>query len=184
VNTAISVWQLNALLLAGPLGWKEARAPAERGLAWLEGMIDAEGRAGYDAPGRFPNGSEGLTAMAALSLGGAGGSAQPAQDARARAARSLLEAAASTPTKLDYYRSFFLEYALRAVEKTSPSAGGRSHEMIVESQVRAGPHSGSFEPLDRWSATGGRVYSTAMAALSLQADANAPRMIAMMRGSN
>lgn len=181
-NTAISVWQLNALLLAGPLGWPEARAPAERGLAWLEGMIDAEGRAGYEAPGHFPNGSEGLTAMAALSLGGADGSDSLFGDARARAARSLLEAAASTPRKLDYYRSFFLEYALRAVEKSSPGASGRSHDMIVESQVRAGPHSGSFEPSDRWSITGGRVYSTAMAALSLQADANAPRMIAMMRG--
>ena len=93
-----------------------------------------------------------------------------------------MKAAAYRPRDLDYYRAFFFEYALRAVEEASSGAVARSREMIVESQVKAGPHSGSFEPLDRWSATGGRVYSTAMAALSLQADANAPRMIAMMRG--
>jgi len=182
VNTAISVWQLNALLLAGRLGWPETSGVAERGLAWLGGMIDTEGRAGYDARGRFPNGPEALTAMAALSLGAAGDAVAISGDARARAARSLLESAASTPRDLDYYRAFFLEYALRAVEKSLPGGGGRSREMIVSSQVKAGPNSGSFEPRDRWSATGGRVYSTAMAALSLQADANAPRMIAMMRG--
>ncbi len=182
-NTAISVWQVNALLLGGGLGWPEARGSAARGLAWIEGMIDAEGRAGYDALGRFPNGPEGLTAMAALSLGAADGSAGSGGDGRSRAARSLVRAAAERPRDLDYYRAFFFEYALRAVEQSASGAGGRSHEMIVGSQVTAGPNSGSFEPRDRWSSAGGRVYSTAMAALSLQADANAPRMIAMMRGS-
>jgi hypothetical protein len=181
-NTAISVWQVNALLLAGSLGWPEARGSAVRGLAWIEGMIDAEGRAGYDAVGRFPNGPEGLTAMAALSLGAADGSPGSGGDGRSRAARSLVRAAAERPRDLDYYRAFFFEYALRAVERSASCAGGRSREMIVESQVTAGPNSGSFEPRDRWSSAGGRVYSTAMAALSLQADANAPRMIAMMRG--
>ncbi|MHC5058053.1 MAG: hypothetical protein ACYTKD_25615 [Planctomycetota bacterium] len=200
VNTAISCWQVNALLLAGALGWPEAEAGAAagKGLAWLDDMIDAEGRAGYDARGRFPNGPEGLTAMAALSLGAAGETVAPSGDARSRAARSLAKAAAGTPRDLDYYRAFFLEYALRAVEKTSPGAegqapsgvrpaptgvaGGRSREMIVGSQVKTGPNSGSFEPRDRWSSAGGRVYSTAMAALSLQAEENAPRLIAMMRG--
>ncbi|MHC4249193.1 MAG: zf-HC2 domain-containing protein [Planctomycetota bacterium] len=200
VNTAISVWQVNALLLAGALGWPEAEAAAVagKGLAWLEDMIDGDGRAGYDARGRFPNGPEGLTAMAALSLGAAGEAVAPAGDARSRATRSLVKAASYRPRDLDYYRAFFLEYALRAVEQSAsgaegqaPSgvrpaltgvAGGRSREMIVGSQVKTGPNSGSFEPRDRWSSAGGRVYSTAMAALSLQAEENAPRLIAMMRG--
>ena len=183
VNTAISVWQLNALLLAGRLGWPQTRGATERGLAWLADMVDAEGRAGYDAVGRFPNGPEALTAMAAFSLGAADGSSGGGGDEGSRVARSLVRAAAERPRDLDYYRAFFFEYALHAVKGGASGPGGRSREMIVESQVKAGPHSGSFEPRDRWSATGGRVYSTAMAALSLQADANAPRMIAMMRGN-
>jgi len=182
VNTAISVWQLNALLLAGRLGWPKTRGVTERGLAWLADMVDAEGRAGYDARGRFPNGPDALTAMAAFSLGAADGFPGGGGDEGSLVARSLVRAAAERPRDLDYYRAFFFEYALHAVEGGGSVSGGRSREIIVSSQVQAGPNSGSFEPRDRWSATGGRVYSTAMAALSLQADANAPRMIAMMRG--
>ena len=65
------------------------------------------------------------------------------------------------------------------------SAGLPPHRRaaLVESQVTEGPYSGSFHPRDRWSLTGGRVYSTAMAALSLQADEHAPKMLAMMRGT-
>jgi hypothetical protein len=176
VNTAITVWQLNALLLAASLEWPDARPAADRGLAWLEGMIDSRGRAGYDGRGRFPYGPEGLTAMAAFSLAGGKGAGR---------ARALAGALRGEEGKLDYYRSFFLAYALRAVEETRAPGAGETpvDEMLVETQVKEGPNRGSFEPLDRWSNTGGRVYATAAAALSLQADEHAPRLIAMMQGT-
>jgi hypothetical protein len=192
----VTAWQLNALLLASSLGWPDSRPAAEKGLAWLATMIDAEGRAGYERPGHFPDGSESLTAMAAFLFGAAPGRSGEVEGRGSKVARSLARAVAEERRDVDYYRSFFFAYALHAVEGTGGTggaggAGGTDAtggprpvpSALVESQVTEGPYSGSFEPRDRWSVTGGRVYSTAMAALSLQADEHAPKMLAMMRGT-
>ncbi|MCX6997665.1 MAG: hypothetical protein NTV49_11405 [Kiritimatiellaeota bacterium] len=40
---------------------------------------------------------------------------------------------------------------------------------VLTRQIRAGPAAGSWEPGDRWSRAGGRIYATAMAVLTLQA---------------
>jgi len=190
VNTSVTAWQLNAPLLASSLGWPDSRPAAEKGLAWLATMIDAEGRAGYERPGHFPDGSESLTAMAAFLFGAAPGRPGEGEARGSKVARSLARAVAEERRDVDYYRSFFFAYALHAVEGTggggrADTTGGPAPEpsALVESQVTEGPYSGSFEPRDRWSVTGGRVYSTAMAALSLQADEHAPKMLAMMRGT-
>jgi anti-sigma factor RsiW len=39
---------------------------------------------------------------------------------------------------------------------------------LLRNQIRSGPYKGSWPPEDRWSLAGGRVYSTARAALSLK----------------
>ena len=184
-------------------GWPDSRSPAEKGLAWLATMIDAEGRAGYERPGHFPDGSESLTAMAAFLLGAAPARPGESEGRGSKVARSLARAVAEERRDVDYYRSFFFAYALHAVGGTGGAAGPDStggalpvpsatsraglpehrRSALVESQVTEGQYSGSFEPRDRWSVTGGRVYATAMAALSLQADEHAPKMLAMMRGT-
>ena len=41
-------------------------------------------------------------------------------------------------------------------------------DLLVAEQVQAGPAAGSWEPRDAWGPYGGRVYSTAVAALSLE----------------
>jgi hypothetical protein len=41
-------------------------------------------------------------------------------------------------------------------------------DLLVSEQVQQGEHAGSWEPRDMWSGYGGRVYSTALAALCLE----------------
>jgi len=190
-NTAVTTWQVHALLLAGSLGWEEAGRFAERGLAWLRSMLDAEGTIGYRAPRDFPYGEDALAAMAGFLLlasspeeRAAPARAETGDAALARLAETIRRSASRGRGELDYYRSYFLSYAIHA------AAGGEAarladalREPILRMQVRSGPHSGSWEPADRWSLAGGRVYATAMAALSLQADSRAPRLIGSIRSS-
>ena len=41
-------------------------------------------------------------------------------------------------------------------------------DLLISEQVIAGPHAGSWEPRDQWGGYGGRIYSTAFAALTLE----------------
>ncbi len=115
----------------------------------------------------------------------------------ARAVRSLVRLTSTPAGGTDYYRSYFLTHALRVAEATehrdlassgAPEGDGRSRQTdelrvaLIERQLRAGPNSGSWSPSDRWGLTGGRVYSTAMAALSLEADGRADELVARVRG--
>jgi hypothetical protein len=180
-NTPIAVWQIHALSLAGALGWERVRPAADRGLAWLRGVVDERGIAGYRAPRDFPYGSDSLTAMAAFYLI-AHRSADEDAGREARMADAVRDAAARPAGDLDFYRCYFLSYALHATDAFDPARALQAR--LAGAQVRQGPHSGSWEPNDRWSVTGGRVYATALAALSLEAPCRAPRVIAMLRGGD
>jgi hypothetical protein len=39
---------------------------------------------------------------------------------------------------------------------------------ILEHQITSGPAAGSWDPTDRWSLIGGRIYQTALCTLSLE----------------
>ncbi|MHC4252248.1 MAG: hypothetical protein ACYS9X_24280, partial [Planctomycetota bacterium] len=55
---------------------------------------------------------------------------------------------------------------------------GAMRDMLVEHQRRGGPAiHGSWDPVGRWSAKGGRVYSTAMGALCLEVYYRYPVML-------
>jgi hypothetical protein len=197
-NTSVTAWQIHALLLAASLDWPDASAAGARGLAWLEGIVGDDGLAGYTRPGDHPNGPETLTAMTALMLSVGSSEMDAAGPEGARAVRSLVRlTSAPAAGSTDYYRSYFLTHALRVAEATEhrevalsgtpegeerPRPTDELRVALVERQLRAGPNSGSWSPSDRWGLTGGRVYSTAMAALSLEADRRADELVAWVRG--
>lgn len=181
-NTPIAVWQVHALSLARSLGWTEANDATDRGVVWLRSLVDDRGLAGYSAPADFPYGSDALTAMAAFYLMSHDTDAEAAVG-RNVMAQAVRTAAARPIEGLDYYRCYFLSYAVRAAQPTGGTmSADYLHDTLVERQLQEGPHSGSWEPNDRWSLTGGRVYATALAALSLEAEQRAPRVIAMLKG--
>ena len=165
-NTSITAWQLKALLAARGSGWPEVAPAAERGLAWVETTLDKDGRAGYSRAGDYPYGSGGVTAMAAmcLRLGG--------RDV-CRVSGGLEDAASSGLSDSDYVQVYFLQQALRAAapcagEDRLARAAAQLRRVVAARQLKQGPNSGSWDPCDRWGRAGGRVYSTAMGALSLE----------------
>ncbi len=175
-NTSISAWQLQALLLASGLDWPETRAAADRGLTWVEGTLDASGRAGYARAGDFPYGNRGLTAMASVCLA-MGRRPSERNDA------GLVDAAATGLSDTDYVQVYYLAQALEVAERRGRAGdpelmrlSARLRRVVAERQIRRGPDSGSWDPADRWGRAGGRVYATAMGALSLQASERARRL--------
>ncbi|GAH78662.1 unnamed protein product, partial [marine sediment metagenome] len=107
-----------------------------------------------------------------------------------RMMNGLSRAAAESVDEPDYYEWYFLAHALRAAQGTRVRETAEFSRMaaelrtaLLERQVKTGPHSGSWEPSDRWGRAGGRVYATAMAALSLQADARASRLLTRTKTS-
>lgn len=183
-NTSITTWQLHALLLANSLGWSDANRSAEKGLSWMEGVVGPDGLAGYTRSGDFPYGSKTLTAMTAFCLSVGTRKQRERVEAHPKLVNALLRLASQPTDDVDYYQWYFLTHALRAAQGTRPVDEGRIGRMagelraaLIERQLKHGPNSGSWEPSDRWGRAGGRVYATAMAALSLEADAHADTLL-------
>ena len=41
-------------------------------------------------------------------------------------------------------------------------------DLLVSEQIKTGRNAGSWDPIDRWGGSGGRIYSTAMATMCLE----------------
>lgn len=162
-NSSLTVWAVQVLMEAMERGIADYTVEIERGLAWLEQTVDAEGRAGYRRGGDHPHGSETLTAAAALCFLTRGSNTEPRLS---RMIDNIRQDIGNTAASLDLYRAFFQAAALRADPEPD-------HELpLLTARLRAvqdleGEDAGSWPPLDRWSAAGGRVYSTALALLAM-----------------
>jgi hypothetical protein len=162
-NSSLSVWALRVLMEARERGVADYTAELERGLAWLERTVDADGRAGYRRAGDHPHGSETLTAAVAFCLLERRSHSHPQL---ARMIENIRRDIGDAYAPLDLYRIFFQAAALRADPR--PDAALRALAARLRAvQETHGDDAGSWPPLDRWSAAGGRVYSTALALLAL-----------------
>lgn len=167
-NTSISVWQLRALCQARDLGWKGTTEHLHAGLLWLRGMVDDSGMVGYRKVRDFPSGSDSLSAMGAYCFLTASLQLDDWQPVGARIKAALLKASPSDPRSVDFYRSYFLASALRtgAVPGKNPELASLQRSLI-DLRVTSGANVGTWNPEGPWAAVGGRIYSTAMATLSL-----------------
>jgi hypothetical protein len=76
-----------------------------------------------------------------------------------------------------FYDAYFLiEAAADARSAALARVQESTRRALVGTQVRSGPNRGSWDPTDRWSPVGGRIYTTALAALTLRV--RAPRAAA------
>lgn len=92
-----------------------------------------------------------------------GGGAEPADSPSA-----LLAQSASVSPEFDFHRTYFAVAALR--QGATASHGGQRaaiRQALLTSQSAIGAETGSWAPNDRWGRAGGRLYSTALASLSL-----------------
>jgi len=70
---------------------------------------------------------------------------------------------------LDFYRAYFLTTALRhEPDDSSRQRLASVRQTLLLHQVATGSDSGSWPAADRWGRAGGRLYSTALASLSLR----------------
>jgi hypothetical protein len=137
-DRSITQWHVQALGTAALLGWPTAAGPVERGVRWL---------AQHGKP---------LTEAE-----------EPDDSTSAILARSAARPARRDGS-VDFYHSYFTAAALKHDPGTE--AGERLASLrreILRHQVREGEEIGSWAPDDQWGRAGGRLYSTALASLSL-----------------
>jgi squalene cyclase len=169
-NLSLTLWQVEALRRAAALDWPEVRPSIDRGVRWIAGVADDNGSFGYRQRGDMPAGSsQTLTAMGAMAVLTAAHEAV-IPPARNQAIKAQLEKVTSTAgPDMDYYRQYFLAAALKQMDESS-AREKLSHlrTRLIAQQVSQGPETGSWAANDQWGNTGGRLYATAMASLSVR----------------
>lgn len=160
-NAALTIWQLQALAQADALAWPDAEGHLRRGLRWLRRCVGPDGHMQYQSS-PTPTASPALDAMAAACLAALTPRFTGLEDQRTQLAATV---AAFTPESdaPDYYRDFFRARALA----DCPAPLARLQSDLVARQTLSSELAGTWSPDDPWSAMGGRIYTTAMAALTL-----------------
>ncbi len=138
-DRSITEWHLEALALAGKLGWEKTQPSLLRGRSWLAAHLQPQTE-----------------------------QKEPADSPSALLARTESEHGAA-PGKLDFYRAYFLTAALqREHDSFSLQQLANIRHTLLLRQNSGGSDSGSWPADDRWGRAGGRLYSTALASLSLE----------------
>ena len=94
-------------------------------------------------------------------------------DTVSRIKKSLELPSAAQSREADFYHAYFRSCALRESHDTGLApALNRMQRALAERRRESGRNKGSWDPEDKWGPAGGRVYSTSLASLSLEAGAN------------
>jgi len=138
-DCSITEWHIEVLELASSLGWENVGPNLVRGRTWLAAHPIL--RTDAEASADSPGAMLARTERATL-----------ADDA-----------------KLDFYRAYFLTTALkRQRDDSSRQRLAAVRRTLLLQQESDGSDSGSWPADDRWGRAGGRLYSTALASLSMR----------------
>ena len=161
-------------------------------IGWLVMTVESARRAGFDPPTRvFDGARRWLDDISAAPSRGRyayrrGDRPSPAMTAEAMFVQQLLGRTADEPRMRE--SAAFIADALPAWSSDAPTHhwyyatlalfqhqgepwvrwNDALTEALLANQREDGPHAGSWDPQDRWSRAGGRVYQTAICALSLE----------------
>jgi hypothetical protein len=164
-NTAASFWVLQALVWAKSQGFKDVTPSLENGFQWLASISDEYGRPGYSTKGDFPYGSETLSAMAAFFYTYGGAKYLPETEKYQFLIKNISKQI-SPPKDINYYHLYFIAYL------KYPEINKWYKDMtktLIRNQSKIVNLAGSWEADKQWGNVGGRIYSTALATLTLEA---------------
>lgn len=169
-NTSISVWQIHSLILAKQNGMTGLEDSIKMNLTWLQKMADKNGVMGYRKPSDFPYGQSALTAMSGIFWLYEDQISDSTIEFKIKFQEDLERIAIAPDKHLNYYQFYFLTSSLKKLkEKHQFELAQKVEDLLVSKQIKSGQMHGSWEPNDYWGPTGGRVYATAMATISLVA---------------
>jgi hypothetical protein len=185
-DTSVTAWMLRALAAGRDLGLDVDATAITDGLRYIDDLTDpATGRTGYITKGEAPvrpeglveswppQNSESLTALAIVCR--IVGEKEPQRRRRfldQSAPRLLRTLPRWDPVRgtIDMYYWYYGSLASYEVGKDLWSKWDAALRKAATTAVRKiGCPKGSFDPLDPWGEEGGRIYSTAMMALALEA---------------
>ncbi len=184
-DTSVTAWCLMALKSGKDFGLEVNPNALKLGLAYLDEVTEPDGRCGYTRRGerssrntgehakRFPaDRTEALTAAGLLCRFFLGQNPREHKIMVAAANRLLKQPPKWDPDAgtIDQYYWYFGTYAMYQVGGKHWRAWSKRMEpAVVGSQLTAGNAAGSWDPVGVWGESGGRVYSTALMTLSLEA---------------
>lgn len=166
-NTSVSAWQVLALHEAAKQKFDTAKPALTKALAYLGQSVDESGAVRYSGDTARPT-HRALTAVGAACL-----LLDPqTKELGDKALRAALKAPATSPEALQRTDPYLTYFLLRAIRTSEAHKAGQDLMVPVRSliarQVATGPETGSLPAeTTAWGAVGGRVYTTAMLAVSL-----------------
>jgi hypothetical protein len=188
-DTSVTGWAVMCLTLARDYGLDIDEQALEDAMAFLEEMTDAQGRTGYWEPGGGSSRKPGLELTWPISQS----EAMTAVGVLCRifidpnlerpGNKEMIDKGVELISKLpivwsddpelvgrkDYYYWYYASYALFQVHDKHWKDWEKGFEQIAAAQVQEGEMQGSWDPtLDPWGGDGGRVYSTAILALTME----------------
>ena len=170
LGTYIFIWQVHRLILAKQYGLSNLEEPIKKNLAWLQQLSDKNGVVGYRKPNDFPFGQSALSAMSGIFWLYEDQISDSAIEYKIKFQDDLEKIALAPEKNLNYYQFYFLTSSLKKLKaKHQFRLAQKVEDVLVAKQIKTGKMIGSWEPNDCWGPTGGRIYSTAMATISLAA---------------
>jgi hypothetical protein len=185
-DTSVTGWCACALQTAADFGLKVDRACLRATLVWIEGVTGSDGRSGYlklgdpssrldrDHARRFPaSAGEALTGITLNTrfLLGLRFTEVPIMEKQAAVLLARLPGWNVREGSIDLYYWFHASNALRQVGGESWRRWSAAlHRALLPNQRKDGNFAGSWDPISVWGEIGGRVYSTAIATLCLEAE--------------
>jgi hypothetical protein len=196
-DTSVTGWMMSALAAARRTNAEDVKAGREPSFrvdpstsdgikAWIDKVTDDKGRAGYQTRGtgparmtdlvdKFPaEKSESMTAIAVLARLelGTDPTSQPVADG-ARLCGACLPEWNTLDGSIDFYYWYYATVALNRIGGSTAGVWNRAlSAAVLPAQHKDGDYCGylgSWDPLDPWGSDGGRVYTTAIIALALEA---------------
>jgi prenyltransferase beta subunit len=172
-DTSITVWQVFALKLAQTLDIGDVTSSLKRASQWLASVTNEDGYVGYRKTNNYPNGPFALTAAGMFSqlfIGWDKSDVLIEKQSKILTAQLPKMHPGSQSIDNDYYYWYF---GTLAMHKKGGKEWQNWNKHLKETLVKAQETdktagAGSWAPEDRWSAYGGRLYTTAMAILTLQ----------------